>query len=663
MSEDNAWSTPDTVLEDGISYEYDTLGNVTSVKKSTWNSASGTELANRTKTPEVTYTYDNHGRLATESSSVGGKATGKSYSYNQFGAETGFTLTVNGIEELEKISAYDDLLRLESVTQDGETTTYTYDDNGNLLTETTGDVVTTYTYNDSNMVVSMGTTADGTVVTDFDYLYNRNGNQSQKIDNVTGVVTTYEYDLIGQLTEEQKTNGTTVTLKDSYTYDASGNRLTKVEERPDTLAKTVASTYNKNNQLTSTTTDGVVNNYTYDNVGNMLTDGAKAYTYSSRNQQKTYSDEDTSASYTYYYDGLRKSKTVGTDTTYFIWHNGNMVYEFTPNDSNSYTYGHRLISSDDAKYVLNAHGDVVALLKDVEYEDLWHEEEDGNNLYVTYTVTEVVKRYDYDAFGNELNIDNTDTNPFRYCAEYFDTETGTIYLRARYYSPVTGRFTQLDPIKDGLNWYAYCTNNPVRWVDRMGLAPGNEFDSADDAAIDFGKTYNEESIEFDTEYGSVIYKVTVYKTKKVQKKFLWFIPYTVTKIDYNTVEKSYYTYSKPITGEMGKGSVKTSNVPISDNAATVHEEVAQIHTHGAYHHEFVTSDGNRNFVRDYNGFSEDDINIARKRKVNTYVVTQWGDLFKATYVNDYTDKNSPYIMDAFTFDPKIVELYGSLYRY
>ncbi|MBR3996587.1 MAG: RHS repeat protein [Clostridia bacterium] len=86
------------------------------------------------------------------------------------------------------------------------------------------------------------------LLTDFDYLYNRNGNQSQKIDNVTGVVTAYEYDLIGQLTEEQKTNGTTVTLKDSYTYDASGNRLTKVEERPDTLAKTVASTYNKNNQ-------------------------------------------------------------------------------------------------------------------------------------------------------------------------------------------------------------------------------------------------------------------------------------------------------------------------------------------------------------------------------------------------------------------------------
>ena len=39
-----------------------------------------------------------------------------------------------------------------------------------------------------------------------------------------------------------------------------------------------------------------------------------------------------------------------------------MVYEFTDDDSNTYTYGHRLLYSDNAKYVLNAHGDVVALL-------------------------------------------------------------------------------------------------------------------------------------------------------------------------------------------------------------------------------------------------------------------------------------------------------------
>ena len=33
----------------------------------------------------------------------------------------------------------------------------------------------------------------------------------------------------------------------------------------------------------------------------------------------------------------------------------------------------------------------------------------------------------------------------------------------------TGRFISEDPIKDGLNWYAYCGGNPVMFLDRNGL--------------------------------------------------------------------------------------------------------------------------------------------------------------------------------------------------
>ena len=62
-----------------------------------------------------------------------------------------------------------------------------------------------------------------------------------------------------------------------------------------------------------------------------------------------------------------------------------------------------------------------------------------------------------------------DDNPFRYAGEYFDEETGLIYLRNRYYDPETGRFISEDPAKDGLNWYAYCGNNPVNFVDPWGL--------------------------------------------------------------------------------------------------------------------------------------------------------------------------------------------------
>lgn len=53
-------------------------------------------------------------------------------------------------------------------------------------------------------------------------------------------------------------------------------------------------------------------------------------------------------------------------------------------------------------------------------------------------------------------------NPFRYGGEYADSETGSIYLRARYYDPNSGRFISEDPIKDGYNWYVYAGNNPVK---------------------------------------------------------------------------------------------------------------------------------------------------------------------------------------------------------
>jgi len=98
--------------------------------------------------------------------------------------------------------------------------------------------------------------------------------------------------------------------------------------------------------------------------------------------------------------------------------------------------------------VFNAHGDVVQLAN------------------AAGTVT---KEYQYDSFGVEIEPEENDNNPWRYCGEYFDKETETIYLRMRYYSPKTGRFLTEDPAYDGLNWYTYCANNPIAFVDPWGL--------------------------------------------------------------------------------------------------------------------------------------------------------------------------------------------------
>ena len=71
-------------------------------------------------------------------------------------------------------------------------------------------------------------------------------------------------------------------------------------------------------------------------------------------------------------------------------------------------------------------------------------------------------------YGGKITPTITDTNPYRYAGEYYDLETGFIYLRARYYDPTLGRFISEDPICDGINWYSYCAGDPVNFVDPWG---------------------------------------------------------------------------------------------------------------------------------------------------------------------------------------------------
>jgi RHS repeat-associated protein len=77
--------------------------------------------------------------------------------------------------------------------------------------------------------------------------------------------------------------------------------------------------------------------------------------------------------------------------------------------------------------------------------------------------------YTYDSFGNLTASTGTTRNYFQYTAREFDTETGIYFYRARYFDPTSGRFLSEDPAEDDLNLYAYVQNNPVNFVDPLGL--------------------------------------------------------------------------------------------------------------------------------------------------------------------------------------------------
>ena len=64
-----------------------------------------------------------------------------------------------------------------------------------------------------------------------------------------------------------------------------------------------------------------------------------------------------------------------------------------------------------------------------------------------------------------------------------DATTGLLLLGHRYYDASIGRFLSSDPAQAGSNWYAYCDNDPLGWVDPTGLLRnGDELGDIEEAA-------------------------------------------------------------------------------------------------------------------------------------------------------------------------------------
>ena len=445
-------TTPENIITGSITNSYYKTGHI------------------KTKTNEtgtITYTYES-GRLVTESDP---SSVQKVYTYDAADNRKSMVLSSGGSQQLHTSYTYDQMGRLKQLYENSVlAATYGYDNNGNQISITNGNGnVQTNSFNKANLITSVTNTKGSSTVSSYVYTYYLDGNQKSKTDH-QGNTNTYVYDGLGRLTQDQ--DGT-------YTYDKSGNRATLTKQIEGTSV-TTAYKYDKANRLLSETQ--VIGNqtnttsYLYDPNGNLISkvnsvigeseetnevllsenlDGVTIYGYDGFNKQVFVREGETTSTYTYRPDGLRHSKTVNEETTTHIWDGSYIVGDQTTSGITTYLRGTQLIysSANGVKeyYLYNGHTDVVQLM----------------NASGT-----IIRDYDYDAFGNEKEIagqdPSADPNPFRYCAEYYDSETGTIYLRARYYNPANGRFTSEDPIKDGFNWYVYCGNNPVMFWDPTG---------------------------------------------------------------------------------------------------------------------------------------------------------------------------------------------------
>ncbi len=104
----------------------------------------------------------------------------------------------------------------------------------------------------------------------------------------------------------------------------------------------------------------------------------------------------------------------------------------------------------------------------------YHPNHLSSSMYVTDAQQSVVQSFLYAPYGDitteyNINFGNNVIPKYSFNAKELDEETGMYYYEARYYAPPT--FTSRDPLFEKYFWmspYAYCANNPVKYVDPSG---------------------------------------------------------------------------------------------------------------------------------------------------------------------------------------------------
>lgn len=284
-----------------------------------------------------------------------------------------------------------------------------------------------------------------------------------------GTVRDIDYDAAGRpiLITEKTSGGTIITQYNISGYYQSDEiqALASVPVIPKNLLAPIPSvtmTHDSGNQVATFNGQLVV----HDADGNMtsgpLPSGTMgSYVYDSRNRL-------TSAgglNYAYDAEGNRIGIS-GSETQSFVVDPNTGLTKVLARTKNGqttrYVYGIGLL------YELDAAGNAI----------YYHYDYSGSTTALTNDSQAVVDRIAYAPYGQiRYRQSNYDT-PFLF-GGFFGAMTdsnGLIYMRARYYNPLTCRFINSDPARVGSNWFAYAGGNPVSFADPTGFGPESTLD-------------------------------------------------------------------------------------------------------------------------------------------------------------------------------------------
>lgn len=442
----------------------------------------------------IEYAYDAAGRLVRRSG-PGAELEVRTYDLagNLVGVQDGNGVTAIGLTNG----------RLDSFTgPGGATVSYGYDLNGRVTSVTTDRGATQFTYNgrgellglsDAAGAVSFARDGVGRPTSEtlpngntISRLYDAVGRASRiTYADTTGTVLyriAYTRDAFGRIATTDESNGRVV----RYTYD-SRSRVT--EERVTTPAgvTVTAYAYDAVGNVTLRTDASGTQTFAYDANDRLVSDGHWTYTWSANGYLIGRADGTTTeamtydgqgrllrltrsgpapldVTYSYDFDGLLASRTVGGVTTRFVWDRGSgglpqLLEERNAAGQVVFRYGgdgtgvvQFIDGTGAAHYVVGDHlGTVRALAR-----------ADGS----------VESLGVFDAYGRPGG--GAAPGNIGYTGGWTDPATGMVFLRSRWYSPESMRFItpdsqQPNPMQTStFNRYAYCLGDPINRSDPTG---------------------------------------------------------------------------------------------------------------------------------------------------------------------------------------------------
>ena len=388
------------------------------------------------------YEYDEMGRMTRKSASG---RTLLALEYDRNGNK------VRQVDVTGKLTGfdYDPLGQLTRLTDDGqELAAYTYNPDGTPRAVAHGPIRQEYAYDLDKNLTGLTVRSGEALLSHASYAYDGNGNRIRK--QALDGTTLYQYDALNQLQRVDYP-----AYSEELFYDKAGNRARRLVGGEEELYQ-----YDPRNRLMALTRGGVTAPFQYDNAGNLLQDDKARYSYDAFNRTVKVETFDGNVQVNRYdAEGLRHEMEENGWLVRFIFHKGEAVAE---QEENSNVI--RLIRGSE----------LIARSSDSESARTYYHyasDEMGSTTHIVDEQGNVQNRYAYDAWGKIEVKEEAVPNRFTYYGQQIDPITQQYYLRARFYNPVIGRFTQEDTYRgDGLNLYAYCHSNPIYYTDPSGFS-------------------------------------------------------------------------------------------------------------------------------------------------------------------------------------------------